>query len=221
MDPNVMAIVDRRLRELDKQADRRKGEIPEDQFSPKELVEMHMAYIAKADMMTGIYRFLTMHQQAPYPPCTRPAAELKPIKISDLRVGTHHRGCRILVRILTPPARVFPVVAIVGDEEGAATMLQFYHAPSEAVVPTSETLRMWSYYLIKEPYFKWLDKLVDQSVYTLRVDHASDIMLLRVGDELLPARCREPLAPIHTSKDIRMKGNAAVEKKSWAEAERL
>jgi hypothetical protein len=218
MDPLIMA----RFLKLDEEPDRRTGEVPKDHPPPQQLLEMHRAFIAKEGMMTGFYRSLILHKQAPYPPCTRSAAELKPMSISQMKIGTHHRGFRVLIRVLTPPVREYhPVIAIVIDEEGTATMLQLYHAASEAVVPTVETLRPGSYYLIKEPYFRMLKNLLEYPLYTLRVDHCSDIMLLSDSHELLPAKCEEHKAPLYTSKDIRMQGNVAVGKNSWAEAERL
>ncbi|KAB5586143.1 hypothetical protein GE09DRAFT_1210722 [Coniochaeta sp. 2T2.1] len=217
-----------RINQLDEQARRRIGEIPTDHVPPGMLVKMHASVLANDVVLTNLYRMWTLLPQSPYLPCTRPGAELEPITIAHLQIGTHHRGRSVLVRIVTPPLRlqsnltpVQPIIAIVKDAEGAMTMLQLWHSATKADTPVSETLRVGSTYLIKEPLFKLLYNWVPGFIYCLRVDHYSDILLLPDDHELLPVQWRGSQAKASTSKHLRVQGNEAVAKKAWAEAERL
>lgn len=138
--------------------------------------------------------------------------------ISEMRLETHHRGYRTLLRVQTPPNRMTAVMAIVGDEQGTAVLLQLYYQPEESVVPAKEILRPDSVCILKEPFFKCA---TDDS-YSLRVDHLSDIIWLEDTDERVPPKWRKPVLPLNNnSKSIRMQGNDAVQNQSWAEALRL
>jgi hypothetical protein len=105
-----------------------------------------------------------------------------------MRLETYHRGCCVVIRIVTPPIGGHVTTTIVEDGEGTVTMLQLAHPPEEAVVPISETLRRDSVYLLKEPLFKMVYEWTIGGLYTLRIDHISDMMLLSEEDELFPAR---------------------------------
>ncbi|KAH8753102.1 hypothetical protein F5883DRAFT_691147 [Diaporthe sp. PMI_573] len=106
--------------------------------------------------------------------------------------------------------------AIVMDEEGTQAMLQLYCQPFEEVVPAKQTLRLGCCYLVKEPF-----AMVCPDGCYLRVDHPGDIFLLPHDHELLPVKWREGDAFLGSSFEMRMKGNAAVGKMQWAEAEDL
>jgi hypothetical protein len=200
-------------------ANRRKGETPRDHPPALLLVQRHMMQLQSSSGMSQYnYTVATSQVPAPYPPCTLSAAELKPIFISQMKLETHHRGSKVVVRVMVPPNRITAIMAIVEDEKGTAVLLQLYNQPPEAMVPANETLRQGCFYLLKEPFFK---AATSDGSYSLRVDHVSDIMLLNDGDELLPAKWRKTKTITGTSQSIRMQGNEAVGKKNWAEAERL
>lgn len=91
---------------------------------------------------------------APYPPCILPAAQLKPIYISQMKLETHHRLHSIVVRLLTPPNRVTAIMAIVEDIEGTAVLLQLYHQAAEEVVPAAKIFTPGKLLLLKEPSSK-------------------------------------------------------------------
>lgn len=153
----------------------------------------------------------------PYPPCIRAANELDSIAISQAGIETHHRGKRLVVRVITSPTREVGLMAAVEDEEGTATWLQLHNQPSEAVVPAKQTLQLGSCYLIKEPFATGYP----DCNYSLRVDHPGDISLLPLDHELIPAKWRKNEVLAGKSREMRMKGNDAVGKARWAEAEEL
>ncbi|KAI2469361.1 hypothetical protein F4781DRAFT_220375 [Annulohypoxylon bovei var. microspora] len=153
-----------------------------------------------------------------YPPCVRPAQQLKPLMISGMTLENHHRGKRALVHVLTPADRLTGVMAIVEDEEGTALLLQLYNQPDEAVVSKDHILKEGDVCLLKEPFFK---ATVDGQ-YSLRVDHVSDIIWLQETDTRIPLKWRKRILSLDEgSQDIRLQGNAAVQKRDWAEAEIL
>ncbi|MCP6324357.1 hypothetical protein NL453_28440, partial [Klebsiella pneumoniae] len=62
---------------------------------------------------------------SPFPPCTTPLSELKPIPLAELQIDTHHRG-RVLNVKRTGP--VVPLVAyswtVVEDDAGHVERLE-------------------------------------------------------------------------------------------------
>lgn len=141
--------------------------------------------------------------------------------ISQMKLETHHRGRKIVVRVLTPPDRMTAVMAIVEDENGVAVLLQLYNQPDETVMPKGSILREGGFVLIKEPFFK---AAVTDGSYSIRVDHVSDVIFLDEASEWVPKKWRkrdEGSASSTPSREIRLQGNEAVEKKEWAMAEKL
>lgn len=196
----------------------RKGETPRDHPSPLLLIQRHMLQLqAHARMPQEGYTTAISQIPAPYPPCIHRATELRPILISQMKLETHHRGSKVVVRVMLPPTRITAIVSVVEDEKGTATILQLYNQPPEQLVPASQSLRQGCFYLLKEPFFKGT---ADGS-YSLRVDHVSDVVLLDDSDELVPEKWRKTKTIAETSQGIRMRGNKAVGQQNWAEAERL
>ncbi|KAH7196398.1 uncharacterized protein B0J16DRAFT_325915 [Fusarium flagelliforme] len=201
-------------------AARRKGQAVRDHPPSQQVVSSFMM-----KLMANSYRpqsnentIATMQVPAPYPPCIKSANELEPIMISDMRLETHHRGKKILLRVLTPPDRMTAVMAIVEDEKGTAVLLQLYHQPEETIVPATEILNPNMVYILKEPFFK----CATDGTYSLRVDHPSDIIQLDGADDRIPSHWRPSMVISHeNSSDIRKQGNDAVQVKKWAEALRL
>ncbi|KAL6352613.1 hypothetical protein LRP88_13080 [Fusarium phalaenopsidis] len=153
-----------------------------------------------------------------YLPCIVPAQDLEPIKITDMRLETHHRGKKVTMRVLTQPDRLLGVVALAEDEHGTAVLLQLYQLPDEALVPQAEILTPGMICIVKEPYYKQTTK----GRYSVRVDHLGDIIWLNEGDERIPSRWKNSAATLNSdSTDIRTQGNHAVQNRNWAVAQRL
>lgn len=108
-----------------------------------------------------------------YPPCTIPSKELKPMKISELKLDTHHRGFKITVK------RVSPIVVLtarswtmVEDAEGgnAERLEMSLHKSRHG----EDILEYAKSFVIKEPYFT----LTEEGEATIRIDHPSDLISL-------------------------------------------
>ncbi|KAK7959153.1 uncharacterized protein PG986_004007 [Apiospora aurea] len=135
-----------------------------------------------------------------------------------MKLETHHRGMKTLLRVLTPPDRMNAAMAIVEDQEGTAVLLQLYHVPEVSVVPTEHILYKDRVCVLKEPFFKG----TTDGTYSLRVDHVNDIIWLAPDDEHVPAKWRrQQIAAPNESLEARMRGNKAVQNNNWAEAQRL
>jgi tetratricopeptide (TPR) repeat protein len=107
----------------------------------------------------------------PYPPCTVLLQDLKPMKLSDLRMETHHRGHVLTVRRVAPVVKLVAFSWTVVQEESSGEMERL-----EILLHKSkhdqDILEAGSIFDLKEPYFT----LSDQGEPTLRIDHPSDIV---------------------------------------------
>jgi tetratricopeptide (TPR) repeat protein len=108
----------------------------------------------------------------PYPPCTVFLQDLKPMKLSDLRIETHHRGNVLTVRRVAPVVKLVAFSWTVIQEESSGEMERLeisLHKSKHG----QDILESGSIFEIKEPYFT----LGDQGEPTLRIDHPSDLVV--------------------------------------------
>lgn len=99
------------------------------------------------------------------------------ITFKDLKLETHHRGGFLTGRTIVPPYHCSEVVAIIEGDDGdvAKLVLSFedsLYSPSPYSLPINSTVA------IKEPYCKYNG----DGDFVIRVDHPSDIAVLR-GDD--------------------------------------
>lgn len=108
----------------------------------------------------------------PYSPCITPLSELEPMSMADLKMETHHRGRKLVVKrhspVVTLVARSWTMVQ---NEDGTdAERLEILLHKSRYGEDILESTKQ---FIIKEPYFT----LTDQGEPTLRVDHPSDLVV--------------------------------------------
>ncbi|SPO01999.1 related to TPR domain protein [Cephalotrichum gorgonifer] len=202
-----------------KRASKRKGEIIHDHPPVHRLVSDFLTNLEKPGPGSTKDVVAISLVQVPYPPCVLTRNDLRPIMISDMRLETHHRGTGMLLHILTSPQRDgADVTAIVEDGKGTALLLQLYHQPSESVVPARGILQPGGGCIVKEPFLK----CETNGAYYLRVDHVTDVVWLDNSDEHVPEEWRTPVGfPNNDSNIMWARGNEAVKKQGWVEAERL
>ena len=110
----------------------------------------------------------------PYPPCIVSFQDLQPMRIADLQIDTHHRGRRLTVNRASPvvmlAARSWTMVQ---DKAGEDTehLEVCLHRSRDG----EDMLESASVFVIKEPYFT----LTEDGEATLRIDHPSDLIVLR------------------------------------------
>jgi tetratricopeptide (TPR) repeat protein len=147
----------------------------------------------------------------PYPPCTVPLEELKPMSIRDLRMETHHRGRKLAIK------RASPVVGLavrswcmVQDEECKETERLEYGL--HKLRHGEEILELTKLFVIKEPYFT----MTEQGEPTIRVDHPSDLVSLT--DEIGASELKDTNAAEKAATRCKNKGNAALKEQDLSEA---
>lgn len=213
-------VLMQKIQDAAEKAAQRKGQMVSDHPSVEELIWKHLLKLRYASLHVQgrEHQILTTQVPAPYLPCIVSEKDLKPITISEMKLETHHRGRKVMLRVLTPPQRITAVMAIVEDENRTGVVLQLYHQPEETVVPANEIMGPDMVCILKEPFFK----CATDGSYSLRVDHPSDIIWLSATDDRVPLHWQPKIVELNQdSKRIREKGNKAVEGEKWAEALRL
>jgi hypothetical protein len=91
-----------------------------------------------------------------------------------LKAETHHRGCFVTARTITAPYLSYKIVTIIEEENESVAALELCFQDSSS---PDFNLPMNSTVAVKEPYLKFNGT----GDYFIRVDHPSDIAILR-GD---------------------------------------
>ncbi|KKY31772.1 putative tpr domain-containing protein [Diaporthe ampelina] len=117
----------------------------------------------------------------PYAPCTTPTADLRPMRLADLRVETHHRGRKLMLEraagvggkglsaVVQLAGRSWALVQEVegeGDVERLEVCLHTYQHGKDALECSGGKVLV-----VREPYFT----VTEQGEATVRVDHPSDL----------------------------------------------
>lgn len=147
----------------------------------------------------------------PYPPCTASVDDLRPMSFSDLKMETHHRGKKLIIK------RASPVVGLavrswcmVQDEDGNETeRLEF---GLHKLRHKEEVLELTKLFVIKEPYFT----LTEQGEPTIRIDHPSDLVSLT--GEVADSDLKDATAAEKAATRCKNKGNAALKEQDLLEA---
>ncbi|KAM5370230.1 hypothetical protein ACJZ2D_008633 [Fusarium nematophilum] len=108
----------------------------------------------------------------PYPPCTANLGDLEPMKLSELRVETHHRGRVLFLRRVSPVVELEACSWAVVQAESSHEVERievFLHKSKYG----RDILDVCSELFIKEPYYT----LNNQGEATIRVDHPSDLVV--------------------------------------------
>ncbi|KAG5655249.1 hypothetical protein KAF25_002002 [Fusarium avenaceum] len=191
-------------------AARRKGQAVQDHPPSQQLVSSFLVKLMATSYRSQLNEntIATTQVPAPYPPCIVSANDLEPIMISDMRLETHHRGKKIMLRVLTPPDRMTAMMVIMEDKKGIAVLLQLYHQPEETIFPATEILSANMVCILKEPFFK----CATDGTYSLRVNHPSNIIRLDGADNRIPSHWRPSMVVSdENSADIQKQGNDAIQ----------
>lgn len=201
---------------MHERAQLRNGQLVHDHPPPAVLTANAFAMKMSLNSSSANTRISTTQLPPPYAPCDRSIDELQSMVIRQMRLGEHHRGAKVMVRVLTPPNRINALLVVVEDLEGTAVTLQLYHHPPEVVAYAVDIIEMGSVLLLKDPFFK----CATDGSYSLRVDHLSDVVWLEPFDARIPDLWRKPVPEV-SSEEARMRGNEAVKTKRWGQALRL
>lgn len=165
----------------------------------------------------------------PYPPSTVPQQDLKPMKLGELKMDTHHRGRKLTVKrvslVVTHTARSWTVVQDEDTEDTERLEMCLHKIKHGEEILEATTLykqkfgedeqEPGSLFIIKEPYFT----LNEQGVATILIDHPSDLI---VTDETEADRQKasDAAAAEKLATTCKKDGNNALKKQNLAEAYR-
>lgn len=209
-------ILDSGIKAL-KEAKKRQGQKPRDRNSKEMAYIKHMMMLEVTRKKTQInpHTFHASWFPLAYPPCIKPLAELKQIMVRDLQLEIHHRGTYILLRSITPPCRLTAITIVMEDEHGDVVVVQLHQQDDEKVRAATDIVDVGTVMLVKEPFFK----ASADGDYSLRVDHVSDLEVLKVEDTRLPMKWQPRVADVDRSSDIlKINGNEAMKSMKYWQA---
>ncbi|KAI1388563.1 SET domain-containing protein [Hypoxylon trugodes] len=161
------------------------------------------ADLAQTKGQGGSFPVLPVGQ--PYPPCIVPLQGLQPIKLTDLKMNTHHRGHYLTIKRISPVVTLLARSwAMVQDEEEETERLEIY---LHKLRHGKDVLESTSHFIIKEPHFT----LTDQGEATIRIDHPSDLI---IRDEASNNQIHDAEVVEKAARKCKDKGNAALEKQN-------
>lgn len=189
-------------------ASKRRGECPADRKPRAQAIQDHMTSHLRFRMMqlsNGAGLIRSSYIATPYLPSVTAMEDLKKTMISELRLETHHRGCYVLLRIVTPPVWLTAIMTVVEDESEDVTSLNVYQQEEDGRA-AEEIMRVKSVCIVKEPYFK----IGGDGKYAIRVDHVNDLNWLAEDDERIPLQWRPQITDLSkTANDWKEEGNSA------------
>ncbi|KAF4634476.1 hypothetical protein G7Y89_g3632 [Cudoniella acicularis] len=153
------------------------GETPSRKHTQEDLLRRHYQNIQHIQGCSQASAVKQIVIPSAYSPSTVPLDQLRKISLEDLKLETHHRGSFITATTITPAYEFSETITIIQEESGnvAVLILAFhddYRRSSRSSLPQNSTVA------IKEPYVQFSE----DSGYVIRVDHPSDIAVLR-GDD--------------------------------------
>ncbi|KAG5754251.1 hypothetical protein H9Q72_006066 [Fusarium xylarioides] len=189
-----------------------KGQLVTDHPDPEALAEAFRQETAKHNGTQEKKPIYVTQIPDPYEPCLIPEKDLELMSISNMRLQTHHRGKKVLLRVKTAPARAAAIMTIVEDEEGTAVLLALYQQLQEDLLTIRHPAQD-SVAIVKDPFFE----KIAEGAYSLTVYHPSDIIWLEDHDERIPEQWR-----VHretkSSVEYRAEGEELANKEHWLPA---
>ncbi|KAF4495347.1 unc-45 like b [Fusarium agapanthi] len=189
-----------------------KGQLVTDHPDPEALAEAFRQETSKHNGTQEKKPIYVTQIQDPYEPCLIPEKDLELMSISDMRLQTHHRGKKALLRVKTAPARAAAIMTIVEDEEGTAVLLALHQQLQDDLLTVRHPAQD-SVAIVKDPFF---EKIVE-GTYSLQVYHPSDIIWLEDHDERIPEKWKDH-RKIKSSAEYRAEGEELASKEHWLPA---
>lgn len=139
-----------------------------------------------------------------YSPCVSSFHRLRKIVVSDLVIGSHHRGAYLLLRTITPPKRLNALLALAEDEDKSWIFLALLHQAEENEQAARDLLDKGTVLIVKEPYFV----MMSEGEWGIRVDHVCDVVTLSEDDERIPSCWQPQITEIDASVSVwKTRGN--------------
>ncbi|KAL4965471.1 uncharacterized protein BDV14DRAFT_199875 [Aspergillus stella-maris] len=183
------------------------GQLPESQEFLHSLENLNLA---AGEGSHNDFNFIT-HPQ-PYPPCTKPIADLKRVTLRDCALKTRHNDSYLVLRAIYSVASG-RVLVNAEDQDGDLVVL--YVSGQEEVLVINAELRGGTVMVIKQPCVG----VVRGRARAIRVDHVSDVVFLPLYDEHVPACWRSSTSiPGVSVNSWKEEGNLYFRQKRYREA---
>ncbi|KAF2440987.1 SET domain-containing protein [Karstenula rhodostoma CBS 690.94] len=155
------------------------GQRPKSKVSRDALVRTHQRHLKLLSEGSVPVRSLVLPK--PYPPARGSvhATSTKTVHLGDLQIDSRDRDAVLLLRTITTPYVWSSTVAVVEDETGDVARVTVWNLEDNVVDPI---VTKGSIIAIRQPCWT---RLVDGG-HHIRVDHPSDLVLLRPDDDLVP-----------------------------------
>ncbi|KAF5596449.1 unc-45 like b [Fusarium subglutinans] len=189
-----------------------KGQLVTDHPDPETLAEEFRQETSKHNGTREKKPIYVTQIQDPYEPCLDPEKDLELMSISDMRLQTHHRGKKVLLRVKTAPAWAAAIMTIVEDQEGIAVLLALHQQLQDDLLTIRHPAQD-SVAIVKDPFFE----KIAEGTYSLKVYHPSDIIWLEEDDKRIPEQWRVQ-REIKSSAEYRAEGEELASKERWLPA---
>ncbi|KAF4971996.1 hypothetical protein FSARC_1326 [Fusarium sarcochroum] len=193
---------------------------PRELSDPKALIEQAVSTSLMQDLSSAAFGLGTSKSKetmvaygvgSPYPPCMTRLEDLKPMKLTDLLMETHHRDYALSLRRVSPVAvlEASSWAVVQGDSPDEVERIEIFLHRSQC---GHDILDLASEFVVKEPYHT----LNNQGEPTIRIDHPSDLVISTISEN--PESWRQKELP-HTqtetvsAEEYKKRGNTALLKK--------
>ncbi|RDL33831.1 SET protein [Venustampulla echinocandica] len=153
------------------------GDTPSRKHSKEDILRRHYQNLQHLEGCAKASQVKQVILPSAYSPSSVPLDDLQKISLDDLKLETHHRGCFVTGMTITPPYQFSETITIIQDESGSVASL-ILGFQDDSLLNSGASLPQNSTVAIKEPYVQ----MNEDSGYVIRVDHPSDIAVLR-GDD--------------------------------------
>jgi len=224
MTPEESERVQRTVRDRVQKCQEQNGQ-PRDPSDRKALVEQAVSSSLMQDMTSAAFglgppkssqeTMVAYPVGRPYPPSTTGLDKLQAMKLSDLRMETHHHGRVLSLRRVSPVVelKASSWAVVQGDSGDEVERLEiFLHRSSRG----QDILDSGSEFLVKEPYYT----LSNQGEPTIRIDHPSDLVISRYSHDPQEWRQTEASAKpdANPPAECKEQGNLALQEKRYSQA---
>ena len=219
MSPEESARIQTTIQDIIKQREEQKG-LPREFQDARALVEQAVSTSLMQDLSSAAFGFGAANKRkdtmpayeigSPYLPCTEKLEDLRPMKLSDLRMETHHRRCFLLLRRVSPVAMLNASSwAVVQDSSEDVERLEMFLHKSQHGQDILDTA---SEFIVKEPYYT----LNTNGEPTIRIDHPSDLLITQISEHPESWRQEHNDSSLHnppSAEACKQKGNNTLLKK--------
>ncbi|KAF4457214.1 N-lysine methyltransferase SMYD2 [Fusarium austroafricanum] len=186
MSPDESERIQRTVQDRERQREEQNGQ-PRVPVDPAALIEQAVSTSLMQDLSSAAFglgapaksreTMVAYGIGKPYSPCTASLADLKPMRITDLRMESHHQGYFLSLRRVSPVAvmQTSSWAVVQGHSSDDVEQLEIFLHTSRY---GDNILDLASELVVKEPYYT----LNNQGERAIRIDHPSDLVVTSISE---------------------------------------